>query len=142
MHIRASRGNHPQLRPFRDLPCQLILLDALQNTLRGFDLSEFFEDIRLSENVFDHFVPEVPRENTDDHPVLEFMVVRNFQRGTMGREFFLEQQALLNIDPVRRDETEDADRLFRRAVLFSRIDPDYFERNFVPLIERGIIRKP
>jgi hypothetical protein len=60
----------------------------------------------------------------------------------MGREFFLEQQALLNIDPVRRDESEDDGRLSRRAAFFSHLDPFYFKRNFVPLIERGIIAEP
>jgi hypothetical protein len=110
-YYTTTCADHPiRERRFSDLPAHPKLLEVLRFGLRSFDPDEVFADIRLSENIFEYFTPVVPHENTDDHPVLEFMVVRNFQRKKMGREFFLEQQALLNIDPVRRDESEDGRR--------------------------------
>lgn len=109
------------------------LARLLQLGLPGLDLDEFFEDIRLSENIFDHFTPEVPQENTDDHPVLEFMVVRDYQLGTMGSDPFIEKQALFNIDLVRRDELAEPARLARRMAVFYRLGSNWF-RNFLSIL--------
>lgn len=128
-----------RVRRFSDLAPDPRIIGLLRGILRIFDPDELFEDIRISENLFDHFEPQVLRENTDDHPVLEFVLVRNLQRHIMGSEVFLEHQELFNIDPARLHEGPDASRLFRRAALFARFDRRYYERNFVPLMERGII---
>jgi spermidine synthase len=134
-YYMATCSNQPIYpRRFSDLPAQSNLVSQLQKGLHGLDLDEFFEDIRISENLFDHFSPSVPWENTDDHPILEFMVVRSFQLRKMGVDQFLKQQALFNIDPVRRDELKDVNRLVRRTAVFSQFGLGYFERNFVPIL--------
>jgi len=106
-------------RKFSDMvPSGHKLIEQLNLGLAGFDYDEFFEDVRLSENIFDHFTPQVPKENTDDHPVLEFMVVRSWQMKKMGSDLFMTKQALFNIDPVKLDEIADPARLARRASTF------------------------
>ena len=125
---------HP--RRFSELSAEPILVEQLQNSLGELDLDEFFVDTRISENIFEHFTPEVPRANTDDHPVLETMLVRRYQMRRMGREIFLERQASLNVDPVRLHELGDPARLYRRAATFYHLDRNYFQRNFVPLLKR------
>lgn len=132
----ATCSNKP-IRPrrFSELPVQQNLVRELQNGLFGFELDEVFEDMRVSKNVFDHFIPKVPQENTDDHPVLEFMAVRDYQLGKLGSDPFLKQQALWNIFPVRQHELKDSARLIRRAAFFSLFGPGYFEKNFLPIIK-------
>ena len=115
-------SNQPiKMRSFDDLPVQPNLKRQLQLSLPGLDLNEFCEDIQLSENIFDHFEEKVPVENTDDHPVLEFMVVRDFQLNEMGRDPFFDRQELLNIDPVNASQINDMDRLAKRANTFYRL---------------------
>ena len=120
-------------RRFDQLTIQKILVTELESGFVSFDLDTLFEDLRLSVNLFDHFRPEVLRNNTDDHPVLEFNLVRSYQRRKMGRDLFLMEQELWNIDPVRRGEASSLARLVQRAAVFYRLAPDYFQRNFVPL---------
>jgi len=118
---------------------ELVLTDQrltkrLRHSLPGLDLDEFFEDILLSDNIFDHFTLKVPQENTDDHPVLEFMAVRAWNRGNMGSDPLTKYQDLLNIDPVRRDELKDPVKLARRAIVFWRISSKYYEKVFQPML--------
>ncbi len=136
----ATCSNKPiQPRSFSDLPAQQSLIKQLQISLHGFDLNEFFEDTRVSENVFEHFLPRISQENTDDHPILEFMAVRDYQLGLMGSDPFLNQQALLNIDPVRQHEIKDPERLARRAGFFYMFSfrEGYFKRNFDPILREN-----
>lgn len=134
-YYMATCSNRPiRPRQFTELPAQPNLVRQLQIGLSGFDLDEYFADILLSENLFDHFVPRVAQENTDDHSVLEFMLVRSYQLGRMGAESFVEHQALYNIDPVRRHELEDPARLARRAGVFALYEPRYFRHVFLPLL--------
>lgn len=132
------------LRPrrFSELPAEARLRAVLRPAFRAYDPDELFEDIRISNNLFERFTPVVPRENTDDHPVLEFAAVRRARQGTGGDEIFLEEQELLNIDPVRLDGSGDRERQFRRSALFLRLDRRFYERNFAPLIEQGVIAGP
>ena len=136
--IRLLRGNYYLLtcsnQPLRErrkfsqlLPSNHPMFDHLNLALPGADFDEFFTDIRLSDNIFDHFTPKVPQENTDDHPVLEFMVVRDYQLGTMGNDPFLERQALLNIEPIRKHELKTSARFARRAGTFYRLGSDYLD---------------
>jgi spermidine synthase len=135
-YYMATCSNSPfRLRRFSELPAQPGLIRQLKVTLSGFDLDEFFEDIRISENLFEHFIPRVPQENTDDHPVLEFMVVRSYQLRKMEQDPFLNSQALFNIDPVRRHELGDYARLARRAGVFRVLAADYFDKNFTPMLK-------
>jgi spermidine synthase len=123
-------------RKFSDLPLRGSLGKELRNSIPDFDLDEYFEDILISANLFDHFVPEVPRENTDDYPALEFSAARGIQLNAMGENLFCrgEKQALLNIDIVRKDTTQDPARLARRARTFEKIGMSYFNVSFRPLL--------
>ena len=123
-------------RRFSELPAEPILVDALTGAFAPFDLDEVFADSRVSENLFERFEPEVERENTDDHPVLEFMVVRSFQQGAMGKELFHDEQETLNIDPVRERSARDVERMGRRVAYFQAFGIPYFNRNFRPLLAR------
>lgn len=121
-------------RQFSELqPDKHRLTKQLQRGLSILDLDAFFEDIVLTENLFDHFTPDVPRENTDDHPVLEFLVVRDFQLGTMGSDPFGENQALLNIDPLQQDKFVDFERFAHRAATFWMLGSKFFD-DFKPTL--------
>lgn len=123
-------------RRFRDLPVQLNLVDQLQLGLDQFDLNEYFEDIRISDNIFEHYTPRVERENTDDQPVLEFLVVRGYQLEEMGDDPFLVRRQELNVDPVRLSEVADPERFLRRALTFYDMGADQFRASFLPLIKQ------
>ncbi len=132
----SNQPTHP--RRFSELPVRPSLVRQLRNGLFQDEFDEFFEDIRLSENIFDHFTPEVARENTDNHPVLEFMVFRHYKLKKMGSDPFMGNQALFNIDPVRLHELKDAARLARRACVFYQLGEkggDYLG-NFNPILMR------
>jgi predicted membrane-bound spermidine synthase len=134
----ATCSNEPiHTRRFSELPVEQNLVEELQRSLIGFDLDEFFEDMRVSKNLFDHFTPNVPLDNTDDHPVLEFMAIRDYQMGKRGNDPFLMQQQLLNINPVRRDDFTDPNRFVRRAAFFYLFSRDYFEKNFLPILRKN-----
>jgi hypothetical protein len=137
MYYMATCSNQPiHARRFSELSVPGDLVREIRANIPGFYMDEYFEDIRLSENLFEHFVPTVNKENTDDYPILEFMLVQNYQLGRMGSDLFFEQQDLLNIDAVRQQEMVDAVRLVRRAGVFCRFNPYYFERNFLPALRR------
>ncbi len=76
------------------------------------------------------WMPRVLKENTDDHPVLEFMLVKDYQMGKMGKDMFVELQTLLNIDPVREKKIGNPDRLVRMSEFFSLSQgrPRYLEK--------------
>jgi tetratricopeptide (TPR) repeat protein len=123
-------------RQFAELPIHQDLANLLQSGLPGLDLGEFFDDIRLSANIFDHFQPTVAEENTDDHPVLEFMVTRHFQMKRMGGDPFIKQQALFNIDPIRGHQLGNPIRFAHRAAVFHRLGSEeggYLD-NFNPVL--------
>jgi spermidine synthase len=137
VYYMTTCSNQPVVtHSFRDLPVQLQLIDQLQSGLQQSDLTEFFEDNRVSDNIFEYFTPEVEQQNTDDHPVLEFMVVTNTQLDRMGEDPFLGMQELLNIDPVKLHEDVSSARMARRASVFYELDSWYWERNFRTVIEQ------
>jgi len=134
-YYMATCSNEPiRVRDFRDLPVSLDLIDQLQTALPEFDLGEYFRDIRVSDNLFESYEPGVTHQNTDDHPVLEFMVVRNFLTENQGEDLFVTQQELLNIDPVRLDDLADSAALARRAVTFYFLGSKYFEQDLLPVV--------
>jgi len=136
--ITTCSNNPIRTRHFSDLPAREDMVEQLKAGLPGIDFDEFFTDTRISDNVFDHFIPEVDEENTDDHPVLEFMVVRAHQLGNLGgSDPLLEKQALFNIDPVRWDEPIDNERFARRAAIFYLYDQRYFKKNFSPILREN-----
>ena len=124
-------------RSFSDLPVSYEFSKQLQNILPSFNMNEFFEDIVLSRNIFENFVPRIKRENTDDDPVLEFMLVRNYELNTMGNEIFSEQQELFNIDPVHLTERNSPERFSRRAGVYYLYNRSYFKKNFMPILSQN-----
>jgi len=122
-------------RQFSELPPDRHHLSRqLQQGLYGIDLDEFFTDTVLSENIFDHFTPEVPHENTDDHPVLEFMAARSEDLGKSGADPFSENPPLLNINPLRGPDVKEAARFARKAAIFWRHRSRFFEMYFQPIL--------
>jgi spermidine synthase len=135
----AVCSNEPvEARRFSELSMPEAAVNELKKAVPGLDLDSFFEDIRISENVFDHYQPDVPHENTDDRPVLEFMVFRSFKEGNMGEDPFLTRQELLNIDPVRMHELKDQSELIRKAKAFFLVSPRYCTENFLPILNRHL----
>lgn len=129
-------SNHPITpRRFNDLHAPDSIIREFEIGFRGIELDEFFEDMRLSPNLFDHFEPVTRIENTDDHPILEFLIVRRFRLKRMGLDYFMVNQALLNIDPIKRGPASDPARMARRAAIFNRHAPIYFLESFLPLLQ-------
>jgi hypothetical protein len=124
-------------RSFSDLPVSDKLSEQLRKVLPAFRLNEYFEDIVLSKNIFENFEPRIKRENTDDDPVLEFMLVRNYQLDTMGNLIFAEQQELFNIDPVRLIDGDSPERFSRRAGVYYMYNRNYFNKNFKPILRQS-----
>ena len=134
-YYMATCSNEPiRARRFSDLPAEPQLIEELHRSLSFADLDEYFEDTRVSPNLFERQIPVVPQENTDDYPVLEFLVIRGKHLGEPGEDPFIAEQQLWNIDPVRRGEIRDPARLARRAGLYFLLSPEIFKQNFVPLI--------
>ena len=111
------------------------LTKQLKLYLPGLDLDEFFEDIRLSGNLFARKTPRVARANTDDHPVLEYLLVRRHQLRQIGQDSFLRRQDEFAIDPVRLGQGLDDDRMARRAAAFEMVSRCYYKTNFKPLFK-------
>jgi hypothetical protein len=131
----ASCSNEkPHNRSFSDLPQDAELAAKLLEGLGDIDLNEYFQDIHLSDNIFEHYEPRVPEENTDDHPVLEFMVVRHAHRGRKGEDPFVREQMVFNIDAVRYSELQTPEELARRSQTFLRLRSPFYEVNFEPLL--------
>jgi predicted TPR repeat methyltransferase len=134
-YYMATCYNQPiQTRRFSEMPVHQDLMEQLKTNLVGFDIDEFFEDILVSKNLFKDFSVNLPQENTDDHPVLEFLVVRAHQLQQNLTDPFLSQQGLFNINPIRSNEMLDSSRLARRAGAFWVIGSGFFDRNFIPFI--------
>ena len=141
-YYEATCSNEPvRVRSFSEAVDDPELIREIEKGLPGFDLDEFFEDVRLTDNVFERFEPEVERENTDDHPVLEFMVVRSYKLGVIGGDPFLDHPERFGIDAAREHEAADADRFARRAGAFHLLNPWLFEKNFQPLITDRLDRQ-
>jgi tetratricopeptide (TPR) repeat protein/predicted membrane-bound spermidine synthase len=133
-----TSSNQP-IRPrrlFSELPPDKHRLSRqLQQGLFGLDLDEYFIDTVLSDNIFDHFTPKVPYENTDDHPVLEFMATRSEDLGKSGGDPFSENPPLMNIDPFRgQDVIKEPARFARKAELFWQLNSLFFEMYFQPAL--------
>jgi hypothetical protein len=108
---------------------------VLRKSLPGLDLSWFFEDVRLSEDIFAVERPSVARENTDDLPVLEHLVVAAERRGVEWRNLFGHEAERFGIDPASGLAAFAADRLAHRAEVFRRFDEVLFEKVFAPILE-------
>ena len=134
-YYMVTCSNRPiEPRRFSELGAGPEALDAFSLTAKGIDLDELFEDMRLSPNIFERFDPVVDRENTDDHPILEFLILRRFRTRQMGSDFFLTHQEQLSIDVLKSGETKDSARVARRAAIFNRFGPEYFQQSFLPLL--------
>ncbi len=121
-------------RRFQDLPSKPIIEVTLQRHFPDIELNDYFNDILLSENIFNHFTPNVVHENTDDFPVLEFMLSQKYHTRTMGNDPFVQQQVLFNINPLHGLELKDISRKVERASVYYRLGSKFFDTNFVPLL--------
>jgi len=121
-------------RTFSQLKIEGPLLERLMGTFSGFDLDEYFQDIRLSSNIFEELPASLAAINRDDHPILEFMAVRGTQTGKLGRDLFHEQQGRFNIDPVGLRVKQDPERLARKAMLYRFAGQGFYETNFFPVL--------
>jgi hypothetical protein len=108
---------------------------VLRKSLPGLNLPWFFEDIRLSEDIFAVDRPSVARENTDDLPVLEHLVVAAERRGVEWRNLFGHEAERFGIDPARGLAMRAADRVAHRAEIFRRFDEILFEKAFAPILQ-------
>jgi predicted membrane-bound spermidine synthase len=137
-YYMATCSNAPrEPRRFSELPAQPVLTDALAEALPGFDLDTFFEDVYLSDNILANGIPAVDRHNTDDLPILEFLVVRSGRLKHRGLDPFLAYGERFNIDAVGTART-DRDALVRRAMTFRRLNSAIYELVFEPLLEASI----
>ncbi|MEW6360284.1 MAG: hypothetical protein AB1696_28380 [Planctomycetota bacterium] len=143
-HLRLLNGSyymaacsrlpiHP--RRFRELPSSLPVEAALLKRFPDPDLDHFFEDIRLSDNIFRIFTPQVARENTDDFPALEFMLVRRYQTHAMGGDPFAAEPERFNINPLQGIDLKDAAQIVERAGVYYRLGSRFFEKTFSPLLK-------
>lgn len=131
----CSDGELPARR-FSELPAQPLLAAALAQALPGVDLDAFLGDLRLSENIFEHGAPAVSQPNTDDRPVLEFLLARQHRAGEYGLDPFLAFGERFNVDPVRAAELDGPEDLLRRAMTFRRLNSAFYELAFLPLLGR------
>jgi tetratricopeptide (TPR) repeat protein len=134
MLTSSNQPIHPR-RLFSELPHEHWLARQLQQGLFGLDLNEYFIGTVLSDNIFDHFTPQVPYENTDDHPVLEFMAARSEDLGKSGTDLFYDNPPLMNINPLQDlDIKKDPARFARKAELFWQFRSRFFEMLFQPVL--------
>lgn len=127
---------------FHELPLHEKLQKQLANQAQLFSFEEYFEDIRLSNNLFETYNPqEEVVENTDDFPIVEFLAVRLANLQKSSTDLFLTQQELLNIDPIRAHEIQDPERMARRAGVFYHFSQRYYKANFVPFFEKNPLFK-
>jgi hypothetical protein len=125
-YYMATCSDQPiRVRSFHELPHREMYEGLLQMGLRGLVLDEFFTDIRISPNLLRGYHPKDSILNRDDHPILEFELVRSYQRREMGKDMFVYQQELFNIDPLRLQERLGAERMARRAAMFRRLNPGF-----------------
>jgi spermidine synthase len=118
---------------FRELPAEEILARKIHQSLVGYDLDYYFEDTRISDNIFKAFVPRVDPENTDDYPVLEFHLLRQTNLPRRA-DIFLARAEELNIDPLGEARLLERERLFHRAKVLESIGPVYYRRYLLPLL--------
>lgn len=138
-YYMATCYNQPvKTRLFSELPVHQDVIDQMDKNLAGFNLDEFFEDIHISDNLFRDFDVKLEHENTDDHPVLEFQVMRAYQLKKGLLDPFITQQDSFNIDPVRKHEDMDMKRLTRRAGTLWVLGSGLFKTNFVPLMQNDL----
>jgi hypothetical protein len=107
--------------------------------LTGLDLDRYFEDVRLSENLFATGRPTVTRQNTDDDPVLEYMIVRNKRRGPDWRSVFHEDRERFGVDPTRGLDPSDRERFAHRAEVFRRLATAIYRTDFAPVLRRDTL---
>jgi spermidine synthase len=139
-YCQFTCSNQPlHMKNFSDLHASIELKNQISNSLRGFTMDEYFQDIRISENLFHHYSPKVTRENTDDYPALEFLAVNEAQLTREEHDLFHQMPDLFNIDVVKKAQTPDLARLARRADVIEMISPWFFKKSFVPLLEHDRI---
>ncbi len=135
-YCQITCSNQPlHVRKFSELAAGERLVAELKRSIPGFQWDEYFEDIRISENPFAGYQPKVYRENTDDYPALEFCATERAFHDSKESDLFCQNQALFNIDVVKKGRGDNPERLVRRALAVDRAGAGYFRKSFVPLLE-------
>jgi tetratricopeptide (TPR) repeat protein len=130
----SNRPLHMQV--FSKTPASADLREQLGRSIPGFTLDEYFEDIRLRDNLFANYRSSVTRENTDDYPALEFAAVREAHLKRGERDLFSRKPELFNIDVVKKEGDLDPARLAKRAITIETINRRLFESLFVPVLRK------
>lgn len=136
-YYMATCSNRPiRCRRFSDLAASDLLAAQLSRNLPTLSLDEFFEDLRLSDNLFEHFPPGREAENTDNHPVLEFMGEDIGRHSQSGVDVFLDMPNLLTPSTEPGEEAGNPRRLVLKAGVFYVIDQRWFSRYLLPRLQR------
>ena len=128
-------SNQPiKTRLYSDIGAPYELDRSLQRGIGSMPIQEYIDNMRLADDIFARNPPRsVPRENTDDYPVLEFMVTRHAASRSVAPNIFVVEREAFGINPV--GDTSDAARFVRRARLYRTLDPELFDAAFAPVIE-------
>ena len=138
--LRVMRGDYMMAtcsdRPLRrrgvdELHGAEALLSVLKLGLRSSDLTEFMDDVLLSENVFAGDFPRGNAPNTDDSPKLEFLLSK---RGAPAGPILIEKPARFAIDWERLELVSNPARYARRARSIRLVAPGAFNRRLAPVI--------
>jgi predicted membrane-bound spermidine synthase len=141
-YYMATCSRQPiRVRRWSELPAKAPLPETLAASVAPFEPGALLEDLRVTADLFAAYFPEVERQNTDDLPVLEFMVARLSEVDNLRGDLFFDGRAGLGIDAVRARELADPRAFARRARAFERYGPDYFNGDFLPLLARDPARR-
>jgi len=138
-YYMATCYNQPvPTRKFSELPVHQDVIEHIGKNLAGFDFDEFFEDIVVSLDLFGNFSVNLPQENTDDHPVLEFQVVRAVQLKEGFADPFLIRQEMFKTGLSQVHDITDNARFLRKAGTLWAVGSGFFKRNFMTLINKDL----
>lgn len=120
-------------RPLGEATSDAVLLGALREGLGGADPEEHLEDVRLADDLFARRRPPSAPRNTDDRPVLEYLVLGPREPAALPP--FERDPEAWGVDPGRPREGDTPERTARRARTWARLHPAWFGRYFRPLLE-------
>lgn len=135
-YMATCSDRPPRSRRYSDLPADPLLTAELERALPRVDLDALLDDVHLSPDIFADGAPSVSRANTDDRPVLEFLLARKHRTTEDGLDPFLAFPRRFNVDPVRLSGLDGRGALLRRAMTFRRMNSAFYELAFLPLLEK------
>ena len=114
-------------RTYSSLKAHSLITDRIQQKFPT-KLDEFFEDIYISDNIFQNHNSNAVDVNTDDNPILEFELVRSYGLSQMGSDVFLENSRLYNIKPMIYSPSTDMSRYFRKARNYYQLNSGFYDK--------------